>query len=70
MRTPSAETVPVAWISTRDRHLAMDEIRAIARSFRLTWRLSQFGYAECDTADDLKRFGRLDFLTQDRLGNR
>jgi hypothetical protein len=72
MQTPSAGTVPVAWISTRDRHLAMDEIRAVARTFSLTWRLLQVGQASCDTADDVERFARLDFLTHDarRLGNR
>ena len=59
MRTPSAETISVGWISTMDRHIAIDEIRAVARRFCLT----QLRQAECDTADDLKRFRRLDFLT-------
>ena len=42
-----------------DRHIAIDEIRAVARRFSLT----QVRQAKCDTADALKRFRRLDFLT-------
>ena len=59
MRTSSAETISVGWISTMDRHIAIDEIRAVARRFSLT----QVRQAKCDTADALKRFRRLDFLT-------
>ena len=59
MRTPSAEAISVGWISTMDRHIAIDEIRAVARRFNLT----QVRQAECDTADAPKRFRRLDFLT-------
>jgi hypothetical protein len=70
MQISSAETAPVAWISTIDRHIAMDEIRAVARSFSLTWRLSQVGQGACDTGDALKRFKRLDFLTRGPCGLR
>jgi hypothetical protein len=64
MQTPSAETAHVAWVSTSDRHIAMDEIRAVARSFNLAWRLSQVGQDACDTGDALKRFRQLEFLTR------
>jgi hypothetical protein len=70
MQTPSAETTPVAWISTTDRHIAMDEIRTVARSFSLNGRLSQVGQDACNTGDVLKRFRRLDFLTRGPCGLR
>jgi hypothetical protein len=41
MQAPSAKTSSIAWIHTKDRHLAMDDIRSIAKRFSLTWRLSQ-----------------------------
>lgn len=54
MQTPSATTATVAWISTMDRHIAMDEIRIVARRFSLMWRLSQVGQAASGTSDALK----------------
>src|SRR5215210_6737610 len=41
MQTPSANTAPIAWIRTLQRHFEMDEIRHISNRFSLTWRLSQ-----------------------------
>jgi hypothetical protein len=31
MQTPSAKLFSIAWITTRDRHIEMEEIRQIAR---------------------------------------
>lgn len=38
MQAPSATTASVAWISIKDRHLAMDEIRQLAGRFNPTRR--------------------------------
>jgi predicted RNA polymerase sigma factor len=35
MQQPSAPNAPVAWIKTIDRHMRMDEIRALALGCRL-----------------------------------
>jgi hypothetical protein len=58
MQIPTAKTAPVAWIRTTDRHIEMDEIRAIALRFSLTWRLSQIAHAATDAADATKTVER------------
>jgi len=55
---PTAKTARVAWIRTADRHIEMDEIRAIALRFRLTWRLSQIAHSPTDAADATKTVER------------
>jgi hypothetical protein len=58
MRIPTAKKAPVAWIRTTDRHIEMDEIRAIALRFSLTWRLSQIAHVATDAADAMKSMER------------
>jgi hypothetical protein len=43
MQMPLAPTANVAWISTTDRHLTMEEIRKLASRFSLSWRLTKIG---------------------------
>ena len=58
MQIPTAKTAPVAWIRTTDRNIEMDEIRAIALRFSLTWRLSQIAHAATDAADAIQSMER------------
>jgi hypothetical protein len=56
MRTQVTTNAPVAWISTMDRHLTIEEIRQLARGFSLSWRLSQVGMIERKKDKKEKRF--------------
>jgi hypothetical protein len=51
MQSPSAKTTSVAWVRTADRHIQMEEIRAIAKRSSLTSRLSQVSQAVGDTPE-------------------
>jgi len=58
MHAPSAKTTAIAWISTKDYHIEMEQIRLIARRFSLTWRLSQIVEAANDAAQSVQAMER------------
>jgi hypothetical protein len=51
MQASVAKSTPVAWVRTADRHIQMEEIRAIAKRSSLSWRLSQVSQAASEIAD-------------------